>query len=557
MSYRNIRSLVSATILLAIVLAALPAVAQPGRSSHFSLDFVQTDIVDVVKALSLQSGQNVAVSGATKGQVTLRLTNVTLEEALNLVTRLNKLEWARVESAYVVGNPEEIQAMAGVRTSIRSIRLARLSPKEAQDALAKPLPSISCSILPASNSLVMSGTAADLDTAATILAQLEEENAAAVAARASAEHYVYQVKYADAVELKGALTSLLPDLEIAIAPRSYTPMIATGGSTGGGGLGVSGGGGISGGTGQMAGPQISAQTGETGEAYQVPTGLGTVTPLGRQAQKLPAPLTTLILTGSAERIEQAKALLAKLDVAPRLVKVSVRFLEVINSKIAELGIEWSGLGGPKQNQPGSPLIVGERGADPTSTPQTPIRDEIWKIGQLLRNPISISARISALLSRGYAKVLAEPTLTTLDGLQASLHAGDTIWFPRVAAVSLGTQVITLEQVDVGVVLLVTPRVSDNGDITMTLAPSVSNIIGTAFGNPKVTTRSTITTIRIKSGQTVVIAGLMREDVAVDRTKVPLLGDIPIIGKALFQSTSKSRSKTEVVIFITPEIVENI
>jgi type II secretory pathway component GspD/PulD (secretin) len=150
--------------------AARPA---PGAKGHFSLDFINSELVDVLKALATQSGVNVVLTSSVKGQTTLSLHNVTLEEALRLVTASNGLDYAWVDVAYVVGTPEEVRNMRVKELSSRAVLLRRITPKYAQDVLGRVTPEVAVSYQEGSPSLVLIGTEAALNRAERTLARID------------------------------------------------------------------------------------------------------------------------------------------------------------------------------------------------------------------------------------------------------------------------------------------------------------------------------------------------------------------------------------------------
>jgi general secretion pathway protein D len=114
----------------------------------------------------------------------------------------------------------------------------------------------------------------------------------------------------------------------------------------------------------------------------------------------------------------------------------------------------------------------------------------------------------------------------------------------------------VEKEETGIKINMEPHVNDNNQVTITVEPEVSNIIGFLGQNkdlPQVQVRKTKTTVRVADGQTVIIAGLLREDNTVTISKVPLLGDIPLLG-LLFQNKKTTRIKTNLVLEITPKIL---
>ena len=179
----------------------------------------------------------------------------------------------------------------------------------------------------------------------------------------------------------------------------------------------------------------------------------------------------------------------------------------------------------------------------------------------------ISGVIQALANDNLARVLAEPNLTVMSGQPASFLAGGE--FPIVVPQpSSGTNSSTLsvEFKKYGVSLAFVPTVLSDGRINLHVAPEVSQLTTTGavsipFGNgtasiPALLTRRAETTVELGSGQTYAIAGLMSDNTSVNTTSVPFLGDLPILG-ALFRSTSYQRQETELVILVTPYIVNPV
>ena len=163
--------------------------------------------------------------------------------------------------------------------------------------------------------------------------------------------------------------------------------------------------------------------------------------------------------------------------------------------------------------------------------------------------------IRALSNNSLASVLAEPNLVAISGETASFLAGGEFPIP----VPQGNDQVTIEFREFGVRLNFTPVVRGHQRIKLRVAPEVSELDYTAavqiegFVVPGLTSRATETTIEIGNGQTIAIAGLMKEEVRGLASRVPGIGDVPIIG-ALFRSVNFQRSLSELVILVTPELV---
>lgn len=171
-------------------------------------------------------------------------------------------------------------------------------------------------------------------------------------------------------------------------------------------------------------------------------------------------------------------------------------------------------------------------------------------------PSGIGAVLQALTTKGLAKILAEPNLVVKSGKLGRFHAGSQI--PYQVLVSQGGSATTsISWQDVGIDLVFAPEVLDNGVIKLTLDPAKVSSLGNilqANGYPIINDRYVNTSVEMRDGECFVLAGLLQQDEIRSMSKIPLLGDIPILG-ALFRATDKELTETELVFFITPKIVK--
>ncbi|MGE5576720.1 MAG: type II secretion system protein GspD [Syntrophothermus sp.] len=176
------------------------------------------------------------------------------------------------------------------------------------------------------------------------------------------------------------------------------------------------------------------------------------------------------------------------------------------------------------------------------------------IQPFVRSPIAISATLNMLKAQGKARVLANPRVTTMDGEEASVVTGERI--PIFVTETNGNQTFQIKQdIVAGIELKITPRVNEGGIITTRIRTEVSNITGvTSAGYPTTSSREATTIIRVKAGETIVIGGLLEDRSIKQTSKLPLLGDIPFLGR-LFSSVRQENKQTELFIFITPYLVK--
>jgi len=169
----------------------------------------------------------------------------------------------------------------------------------------------------------------------------------------------------------------------------------------------------------------------------------------------------------------------------------------------------------------------------------------------------ISGRIRAMERDGIAKVLASPQILTIDNQEALIAITSHVAMAKKTTVSTDG-VMTVEPIygDVGVTLKVTPHVNNDDFVTMTIEPEVSSASRSAFfPDEAVDTRSRTakTTVMAQNGETIVIGGLVRKDISETHFKVPLLGDIPLLGR-LFRKSVENETDSEVLVFLTPRIL---
>ena len=201
---------------------------------------------------------------------------------------------------------------------------------------------------------------------------------------------------------------------------------------------------------------------------------------------------------------------------------------------------------------------GSNNYDGSSSSSRSVVSTFNDIVQFRNNPLKwigqnfgpINATITALVSKGKAKVLSRPNITTMSGEQATIQIGGQI--PYTARSSEGW---STEFKDYGIILQFKPIVDSKNRITSMVHTEVSNMSGQSVdGQPIIATRRADSVITLNSGSTIVIGGLMDSSESKSISKIPLLGDIPILGE-LFKYNSKHKDKRELIILVTPYLVE--
>jgi pilus assembly protein CpaC len=168
---------------------------------------------------------------------------------------------------------------------------------------------------------------------------------------------------------------------------------------------------------------------------------------------------------------------------------------------------------------------------------------------------AINVLINALETNGTAKILAEPNLTVMSGHPASFLSGGEFAVPTIVGINgVGGQQTTFR--GFGVSLVVIPTLQDRDLIRMQILPEFSEVnqSNSVNGIPGVNTRRVQTTVELREGQTIALAGLLSHQSSVQVTRIPFLGQIPIVGPLVFNSKSASQDESELLIIVTPEII---
>lgn len=264
----------------------------------------------------------------------------------------------------------------------------------------------------------------------------------------------------------------------------------------------------------------------------------------------------LIIVTDDTTNENIKQILAQLDKPKPQVMINVVFVQVSHDKDLDLGAEatWNGHLAVKTNP------------KTTTTSRFGVSDQLrdttnfGAFYQLFGR--DVNATIHALGSVAKTEILSRPSILTRSGQQAYIQVGQQVPLinsSRISDVS-NTTINTVVQQDVGIILRVTPFITQEGMVEMIVSPEISSLsattvpIGNGVNQPVIDTRVAETVVVTPSDQTIVIGGLISTQKDDTVKKIPLLGDIPIIGNA-FKRTTKSDVKNELLIFLTPHVVQ--
>ncbi len=298
----------------------------------------------------------------------------------------------------------------------------------------------------------------------------------------------------------------------------------------------------------------------------------------------------LIITDTPIGLDASYRIIKTLDRMPKQVLIEAKLVEVALDSDFNLGIQWSASGNSKGNYIGANDInsaIGPTseygnqksivpGYDPTAINGTlgnlsgsaggtgvalpaNVIYGAFRLGRVTSN-FMFDSVISAAAKKGKAKVLSDPKVATLNNKEANINITTQIPYTTTETTGSTPPVLTTKVVylTTGIVLKVTPTITSDGKVALKVNPSVSQpspTITPVAGAPGVDIRSADTNVIVQDGETIVIGGLIHDTQSDYVFKVPLLGDIPIIGY-LFRKKSVTRSRMELLIFVTPKIIES-
>jgi len=275
-------------------------------------------------------------------------------------------------------------------------------------------------------------------------------------------------------------------------------------------------------------------------------------PAARVPRIIPNPFDNSILVqGTPQEWEQIRSLLRQLDVAPRQVLIDAKIYELDLSGSFSAGVQ-SYLD-QKDTGPVSRTLTAAAGASGLTL----------SVGALVMRSHELLGVLNAAETRHQARVISAPSIIATDSIAATMNVGQSVPVLTSQAVAGGVQqggnsvfTNTVSNVSTGVTLGIMARVNSSGVVTMQIQQDVSEPQGNTTSNidsPSFSTRTFSTVVTVQDGDTVAIAGFIQESKTEDSTGVPILHRIPLLGAA-FGSKSNSKSRTELIIFLTPRVI---
>jgi general secretion pathway protein D len=250
-------------------------------------------------------------------------------------------------------------------------------------------------------------------------------------------------------------------------------------------------------------------------------------------------LNAVVLRGPPERLAQIKSEIAQLDVPVTSVVLETEFVELSQTGARNLGLDFTN----GNDQLGSLSVTYARGF--------PGVEDTPHIGGFAAN---FQVALYAQIAKGQGRIVSKPRISAQSGTTAKIITGDALPILTSIAIS-GVNAVQqqVQYVNVGVTLQIAPRVSSDGNVTAHVFAVVSSVSGYSQGYPTISQREASTSATVRDGETFIIGGLTQESNISNKSKLPLLGDIPLVG-SLFSVEHTNKINDDLYIVVTPHIV---
>ena len=384
-------------------------------------------------------------------------------------------------------------------------------------------------------------------------------------------HVVY-LKHADALVMAETLRAAIQTLEQTAPGQELGKGQTSGGATGG-----------------RTAPatavntntsNLSGNTSDGGLTNAAPISLGqTQMPSTGGLVQADPNTNSLIITAPAPLFRQLRAVIDKLDERRAQVLVESMIVEVADNKLAEFGVQWQaamgkdggtlGAIGTNSNVTGSNILNVMAGL--ASGKQELMAQALGSLGGGMNFAVApkilgqyyLGALANFLQRDGSTNILSKPNIMTLDNQEARIIIGNNVPFVTGSYATTGSggavnPFTTVERKDVGLMLRIKPTINENGTVKLVVSQEASSIDGSTLNNvngPSTNKRSVESTVLVDDGAMVMLGGLMQDGYNHAQDKVPLLGDIPVVGN-LFKSEKRTREKTNLMIFLRPTVMRD-
>ncbi len=275
-----------------------------------------------------------------------------------------------------------------------------------------------------------------------------------------------------------------------------------------------------------------------------------------------ADINAIIAIGDPMILKALKLVVDELDKEKYQVYVQAKIVEINKNKSSDIGIKYGFAGGDVSSSGLYAMSANFGSTELTTLATTKVLDYLGNIGSNVGSAFALGATLDFLQIHGASKSISNPSILCVNNKESSIYVGKTI------SVSTGTVTTTsglngvtssFKREDIGLTLKIKPRVSSKEKVTLDVESILENILDdgskNATGQPVTSKQEVKTQAILRNGESIIIGGLVKSYERDSKSKVPLLGDLPLIGDALFSSTSKTNEQDNLVVILTPYVID--
>jgi len=470
------------------------------------------DVASILRIIAKEGHKNIVIDQSVMGNISAELKKISLNQAMQVILTSQELE-ARLSNSTIFIASRPAMAKKGLnRRCIKTFKLNNSNPVEVAQILEA--------------SIFNKGYQVNEQAGGTAMAAVtsDAEQTAASGQQAQTGSSIGQSSLVSSKTIKGKVEEIIPGENFGDAGKIASTI-------------------------KIQQPKVSTQSiqinNNDGGAIVIPD----------------TRTNSILVAGLKEDILMAEEAIKTLDKALRQVSIEVSLIELKKEDFNNLGTLFSTEGGSLNG--GFNSVSGEFAGYDFASLANQSGVTLNTLNSLNNN---FAMKIKALITNKKAKLLANPQILALDGSESLIKITDQVVSKVTTTITQTSTTYNTEIADVGIVLNILPKIGDDDYVTMKIRPSITDPLpevtvgdflngGAAVKITPVSTREVILqNVRIKSGETLAIAGLMKENNTEKIGKIPLVGDLPIIGK-LFQNKEYSHNKTELMILITPKIID--
>ncbi|HBG49328.1 MAG TPA: hypothetical protein DDW90_07485 [Cyanobacteria bacterium UBA9971] len=470
------------------------------------------DVASILRIIAKEGHKNVVIDQSVMGNISAELKKISLNQAMQVILTSQELE-ARLSNSTIFVASRPAMAKKGLnRRCIKTFKLNNSNPVEVAQILEASIFNKGYQVNEQASGTAMAAMTSDAEQTTASSQQTQTGSSTGQSSLVSSK------------TIKGKVEEIIPGENFGDAGKIASTI-------------------------KIQQPKVSTQSiqinNNDGGAIVIPD----------------TRTNSILVAGLKEDILMAEEAIKTLDKALRQVSIEVSLIELKKEDFNNLGTLFSTEGGSLNG--GFNSVSGEFAGYDFSSLANQSGVTLNTLNSLNNN---FAMKIKALITNKKAKLLANPQILALDGSESLIKITDQVVSKVTTTITQTSTTYNTEIADVGIVLNILPKIGDDDYVTMKIRPSITDPLpevtvgdflngGAAVKITPVSTREVILqNVRIKSGETLAIAGLMKENNTEKIGKIPLVGDLPIIGK-LFQNKEYSHNKTELMILITPKIVD--